>query len=239
MSDDKTRKATITGSRGDMERVPVTDQLIDTLKDHQQRTGVGPAALLSGCKDSPGGLTGALIRSWMKGGTRSARRDYLEYVVRRWASLKDDPTIPITPSMRRELRVQIDRTGLGVHSLLKGREDRPEGVTGPKAVHWHHGKQKRVRKDHWRYVMGLFEETPSADSSFVTVTPYRRAQLAAEKNRTGISSSDLLRDLKDVPTDLTPETISGWLCGVTKQARPEHLSYVLEKWAQLPDSSEN
>lgn len=239
MSDDKSRKATISSSRGDMERTQITDGLLHTLKGHQERTGIGPATLLSGCKDRPGCLTGALIRSWMSGSTKSARRDHLEFVLRRWASLKDDPTIPITSSMRRELKAHIDRTGLGVHSLLKGRDNVPEGLTGPKAVHWHQGKQKRVREDHWCYVMALFEETPTADSGFVTVTPYRRAQLAAEKNRTGKSSSDLLRDLKDVPSGLTPEIISGWLCGVTKQARPEHLSYVLEKWAQLPDSSED
>lgn len=70
-----------------VEHVAITAKLRDELLAHRKRTGIGPYALLSGRKDKPDDLRGAIVAAWVSGTIRTARSDHLQYVLERWKNL--------------------------------------------------------------------------------------------------------------------------------------------------------
>lgn len=71
----------------DCGRVTLTPEMLATLRDHIERTGKGPVAILRGAKDKPDGLTGAIVRAWLKG-QATARNDHVKYILSRYASAR-------------------------------------------------------------------------------------------------------------------------------------------------------
>lgn len=60
-------------------------------------------------------------------------------------------------------------------------------------------------------------------------------RLLQEKRRTQCGSVTLLKDAKEVPPGLTPMMVDSWLDGRVKTAAPEHLQFVLDAYAHIPD----
>ena len=60
-------------------------------------------------------------------------------------------------------------------------------------------------------------------------------RLRAEKERTGFAQWALLNGADIVPEGLSSRMIGYWLSGQTKTATREHLDFVLDQWARLPD----
>ena len=69
-------------------RIPITPEMFAHMLKEKERTGFGPMALLHGTKkDRPQGLTTSLMDSWLAGRTKSARKDHLDFVLRRWEEM--------------------------------------------------------------------------------------------------------------------------------------------------------
>lgn len=69
-------------------RVPITPDILARMLQEKERTGVGPMALLHNTnKERPQRLTTSLIGSWLEGKTKSARKDHLAFVLRRWKTM--------------------------------------------------------------------------------------------------------------------------------------------------------
>ena len=69
-------------------RTPITSEMLAHMLKEKERTGIGPMALLHGTKkDRPQGLTTSLMDSWLAGRTKSARKDHLDFVFRRWEEM--------------------------------------------------------------------------------------------------------------------------------------------------------
>lgn len=74
----------------EVNRLQITQELLETLRMHKARTGIGASALLRNTRqERPKGLTATLINSWLENRTKSARQNHLEYVLKRWESLPD------------------------------------------------------------------------------------------------------------------------------------------------------
>lgn len=62
-------------------------------------------------------------------------------------------------------------------------------------------------------------------------------KLQEEKIRTGYGASKLLSGRKDIPKGLHSGIINTWLRQSVKTARPRHLEYVLQQYAELPSGN--
>lgn len=71
----------------DREFVPLTPEILSTLRGHIARTGKGAHAILRGARGKPDGLNAALIRSWLSG-RASARKDQIDYVLKVYETLE-------------------------------------------------------------------------------------------------------------------------------------------------------
>lgn len=66
-------------------RITITPEMLAHMLKEKERTGLGPMALLRGTKyERPPGLTTNLMDSWLAGNTKSARKDHLDFALRRW-----------------------------------------------------------------------------------------------------------------------------------------------------------
>lgn len=71
------------------ERVPLANDMVETLIAERERTGVGQTALLKQADSVPMGLSPGLISAWINGNAETARKDYLNWVLARWRELPD------------------------------------------------------------------------------------------------------------------------------------------------------
>lgn len=77
-------------------------------------------------------------------------------------------------------------------------------------------------------------------AAFEPITEELREELNAERIRTGIGPTALMRGTAhdpQRPSTLKGHTISKWLNGSITSARPGHIAYVLDRWKALPDAS--
>lgn len=105
--------------------VTITDEIIETLLHHQHRTGVGPQKLLRGKRDvAPAGLSSSMVYNWVRRGSKTARKDHLEFILNQWKALPDNPyqnkryknyregLEPINPKDLEKLQLIRDMTGI-------------------------------------------------------------------------------------------------------------------------------
>lgn len=62
-------------------RVSLTPEILSELRQHIERTGKGPVAVLRGAKDKPDGLKAAVVRTWFDG-RATARQDHVDYMLK-------------------------------------------------------------------------------------------------------------------------------------------------------------
>jgi DNA-binding XRE family transcriptional regulator len=62
----------------------ITPEIIEELQTCQERSGIGPVALLSRKPGKPKGLNAGLIYNWLSGKAKTARKDYFDYVLTQW-----------------------------------------------------------------------------------------------------------------------------------------------------------
>ena len=61
--------------------IELTDAVRCQLRDHRERTAVGPAVLINAAPDLPDGLNKGMIESWLSGICGKVREDHLTYVM--------------------------------------------------------------------------------------------------------------------------------------------------------------
>lgn len=110
-------------------RIVITDEHRAALRAQQARTGRGARAVFGNDPDRPDGLGFKMIRDWVSGHARTARSDYLAYVLAKWASLPDGvERIVLTEEILMGFREHRQRTGIGIERLLARQSDVPEGL---------------------------------------------------------------------------------------------------------------
>lgn len=65
----------------DPERIAITEEVRAVLRGHKQRTGCGARAACHNDPSAPDGLKAKLVDAWLTGSVRTARGDYLSYVL--------------------------------------------------------------------------------------------------------------------------------------------------------------
>ncbi len=137
-------------------RFPLTHEIIESLRGHKERTGVGPALLLRGRKFLPLRLKPATIESWLSGAAESARASHLKTVLELWAALPDNPYVELTGEMAGELAAVIEATGVTPTRLLRMAEDPPADLKASDVSRWKTRRVATVRQGHFCFVMNSY-----------------------------------------------------------------------------------
>lgn len=216
--------------RPDLERVEITVEQVEALRLRIIQTGVSARALLERSEDCPSGLTEPVIKCWLSGGTKSARKDHLDFVFRAYARDEltnlSDEWFTVTPEIIATLRGYVERTGKGPVDILHGAWDKPEGLTSETVRRWLEGGAKTGRKEYLAYILKLYER----DVQGVLVTTAAKDEIRRQIRRTGVDMHELLR-MHEKPPDMGPSDGRSW----PSRMPEKDLRFFLEAWAALPD----
>ena len=203
--------------------VEVTTEIIASLKKHQKRTGIGTTNILTEANDAPLGLNVSTINNWIGGLTKTARKDYLDYVLNRYDQLASSEYANITSSVLARLKKYKKITGVNVGKLLEESLDVPEGLDNKKVNSWIAGDTKTAKRSHIDY---LFKAYDNCD--YIRVTPKILAKLRGHVERTGVGYKTIIKGQSNIPEGLTPSIIAHLLSGETQSIRKPYLEYVLQ-----------
>jgi hypothetical protein len=224
------------------DRIAITAALRARLRAHVRRIGLGAITALSATEPLPEGLSAAMIESWLSGTTRTALRPHLKFVLDRWAAMpaqrnaperpRRDEWVPVTDALRRELKHLRARSGLTARKLLARAGDVPSGLTATAIEHWMRGSRATASGRHVRFVLSKWRRRAAP---FVALTDALRREMLAERARTGLSPSLVLKRFGPAPDGLTPCLVKTWLSGHRRWAHRDHLAFLLESWRAAPD----
>jgi hypothetical protein len=204
--------------------------------------------MLARADNVPDGLSGPTVHGWLSGDIKTARRDYLDFVLETWRSVSRK--VPITGDIRHTLLAEKSRTGCGADQLFNAMKNKPKGLSAGAVGNWFTGATKNARADHLRCVINAYAQLP--DSAFRThdarrsrhihgerirITPEIVEELKGYQDKSGFGPTALLKGRPDCPAALTANRVYGWLVGRIKSARQSELDYLRRVWpgAQSPD----
>ncbi len=227
-------------------RVPITQDIINILIAHRNRTNIAPRALFRGKRQSkPEGLQSNHIYNWIDGGTKTARKDHLDYVLNEWAKLPDakqkrrrsgktytESYVAITKSDLEELRKFRD-LAFTPSMILKGNSAAPEGLTAGIIISWLAGATTKVQPHYLDFVLKAYQELEKHPQRPMIVDDMITAEFTAYIEESGIGSITLLKNRKDIPSGLRSSTVNRWVSGHAATARKDHLDYVRRRYRQV------
>lgn len=153
------------------QRIPLTDDLLNEIQMHIDRTLVGPHLLLKKAqKPIPSGLTRPTIENWLYSRCKTARTDFIEFVLSEWRALPDgdlSATLPrnraaktkpgyveITPEMVIELQSYRDKK-LIPSQLFKLVDHTPDELQPSMISAWVNGSATSARKELLLFVLNV------------------------------------------------------------------------------------
>ena len=157
------------GNMSSKQRVPLTDDLLNEIQGHIDRTLVGPHLLLKQAQiPIPSGLTRPTLENWLYRRCKTARADFIEFVLSEWRALPDGDlsvTLPrnrakktkpgyveLTPEIRAELQSYRDKK-LIPSQLFKLVDDIPNGLQPSMISTWVNGSAKTSKTEYLEYVL--------------------------------------------------------------------------------------
>lgn len=162
--------------------------------------------------------------------------------------MADEPhRILIDTKIRSRLKIEKGRTGYTPEWLLHDRADIPGGLNAAMIADWVNGTLPYAAQKHLDYVLELYSALPIATSRKhkmqkigfrqprMPITDEFLHDLHNEKIRTGIGCWTLFSQAKRIPEGLSVTMLVSWLKGKVKSATQEHMDFVREEWARLPD----
>lgn len=241
-----------TRARVRAQRIALDKTRIEQLEHLRQSTGIGPQALFTGAHDVPAGLNSNAVYAWLDGRMTHIRADHYDYVVERWRTIP--ARLKLTPARRARLAAESRRTKVGWTALLRHIGLAPQELSPADLSQWANGNIASVRSDLWELVLDTYASLPdAAPNSEATPYPYQggrsigerraftaqdRADLEAERERTGVSQSELLRQVKaDQPAGLTAGKISGWINNPPSTVPVRLIEWTINAWRRLPDKT--
>lgn len=134
-----------------------------------------------------------------------------------------------------KIRYEIDRSGIGVMRLLRGAQDRPDGLTVQIIDSWLHGRVRSASPDHVTYVINRWAALPT--NRLIPLTPEMAEALEAELTRTGMGPVTILKRAVAIPVGLTWQVILSWVNQSTRTVSELHWTDVTRRLSEMPDCS--
>ncbi|WP_442267634.1 hypothetical protein ACSIGC_08175 [Tenacibaculum sp. ZS6-P6] len=106
----------------------ITPDIIEEIEHHIERTGLGIYRFMNLYGLNYIGISN--VTNWVKGRAKSALKEHVETLLNTWKTLPDNYYIKIIPEMSAHVKNEIERTGIGVHKILRGNtEAKKAGIT--------------------------------------------------------------------------------------------------------------
>ncbi len=210
----------------------ITEEIRRELLAQKERSGLGPHALLSRAGIAADEVKPETVENWLTRKAKRAEQQQLDLVRRLWAEAPDSPKgsyVDLNAEQLEEMRQLRRSSGLGPQALLRGANDRPDGLTSPTIASWLTGSTQRVPSAYLTYVLERWRNAPKRQP----LTAEMRAELRRLHRQTGVGSARLLKRALDIPRGLTASTIAGWLEGPATEITQEHYDYVVALWRGL------
>ncbi|MFS2318901.1 hypothetical protein RMQ97_13270 [Maricaulis sp. D1M11] len=234
-----------------MERIQITKDIVDELNRLQEQSGVGPGALLRGQKDTPPGLNSGTIFGWKRHTVKTAKRNQLEWVMKRWREVT--PVVPMTPKLIKEIEDHLKRTGIAPRALIARIDPPLDKLRSELVTRWVKGTTKTARQDHLDAVLNELRAAPDAlpreKRAYIGRDKFQRRldfddtlriALETERERTGIQASEMLKYFYrgKVPDGLNAGMISSWINASPRTVPADLYEWTLAAWRALPDREE-
>jgi superfamily II DNA or RNA helicase len=213
------------------QRVSISQDYLDLIRKHKNRTKVAEAKLFLNAGDIPEGLTSGIVGTWLSGNAVTATQTHLDYVLKIWNDTLG--VILVTQSMIDIFEAEIKRTGVGSYSILKDLENIPEELTVNVIHHKLTNAESHIREDHLKFITDNWKKLPTV----VNLEQETIDLLKAEAIRTGMGPERILGQMPDAPEGLNPNIIRSWVNKSTKTARKDWITAVCGKYKGLPDQS--
>jgi len=228
-----------------MDRVELTREIIEELKYHRDRTGIGSLRLLrmSG-SEKPDHLTHSIVKNWLHGSNKTVKESDLEHVLHRWRRLPDCPygtRVVILPKIRKKLKFYRNKTNVGAVAILRGKHaEKPRGLNSNTINLWLTGEAMRANQKHLDFVLELWEAIYTENKVRVEIKKSFVKKLIHHRNRTGVGVLVLLQGAQEkTPDKLSVAIVYSWISYKTEWARQDHLDFVIKEWERLPDKITN
>ncbi|MDA5556183.1 hypothetical protein PJL69_05370 [Shimia sp. MMG029] len=218
----------------------MTEDILLEIRQHIERTGLGPQALISRLESPPPGLNRSLVAAWLHGSLKTARKDILDFVMERWRQQPNTNMIDLTPKLIAALNAEKQRTGVGECALLRGlRPKEHGGLTSGIVRQWLTGKTKSAEKEHVDLVMERWSVLPDYNDEWLTFTKDMRTNLVSLNSKAQISWPRFFEERDDIPDDLNYAAVHAFFGGQRKSIRKAHYQYLLETLTALGDETDN
>lgn len=136
--------------------------------------------------------------------------------------------IPLTEEIIVELKAEQERTGVRPPTVVKLMG--PGAPTDRTLYSWINKETRYVDPEKLYMVLGVWRALP--DNPSVPITKEIHARLVAERERTGIGSTNLFKQSSEPPPEgLTSGVVETWVQKRTKKALQSHLDYVFAEYA--------
>lgn len=140
--------------------------------------------------------------------------------------------IKITEAFRQKIRDNIERTGLGGQAILRGRrKEKPDDLTLSTINNVINGKIDTLTRETHDYLKTLWDDAPV----WIDLEKSMVDHIRAERKRTAVGVTELLRSSSNVPDGLKVAHINSWLGNAVKKVRKHHYDFVVSAYAARPD----
>ncbi|MCG8532135.1 MAG: hypothetical protein MI749_15935, partial [Desulfovibrionales bacterium] len=156
-------------------RIDLSDDTIEQLKSHRDRSGVYPGELLRKADNIPKGLNAGIIAGWLERRALSAKKEHVEFILDLWSKQVDREMSNVSPKswgdsakgwtvlddrIIKTLRTYMEQTNVSGTKLLKNASDVPKGLT----IHIIHsalnGGSKFMRTAHLEFLLKEWQSVP-------------------------------------------------------------------------------
>lgn len=148
--------------------VDVTEEFIEKLGIEKSRTAMTPAVLFKHCDlTPPDGLKAHSVNAWIRGKTKQAKQEHIDFVLATYASFPDEGIkLKLTPERVTNLREEMARTGKTARDiLLLAQKPLPKALTATLVSRVLTGKAETIKRDQWMCIMDTLDALPSIDAS--------------------------------------------------------------------------
>ncbi len=157
--------------------------------------------------------------------------------------------VSLTEKMSAKLNAEFTRTGASPHTFLDDLQDAPAQLTSRIIKTWVYSQAKTVNTELWDFVMMQLKALPDHKAGGIIrkprkkfknrpdhreITDIERETLKAHRQRTSVGAIRMMRGATDKPKGLQGYMINGWMSGTTRTALPQHIIYVLARYADYP-----
>jgi len=210
------------------------------MRGHMKRTGFGVQKLLGHAESLPDGLNCSLVSSWFRGDIKTARKDYLDFVLMQWQALPDTNLIDLKPELIAAMNAEKQRTGVGECALLRGlRPNDHGGLSSEMVRQWLSGKAQRASQTHVDFVLARWKALPDHVDEWLPLTKDMRNNLVSLNSKVQISWPRFFEERDDIPDDLNYAAVHAFLGGQRKSIRKAHYQYLVETLSALGDETDN